>query len=255
MDLSKKLALANKLKAQGINIGDEKDAIKVSRNPEARKVLQPSGPSFIQEGNTTPDGYIYGVPNAQPKKKWDPNEELSEMKDGRFYKDIANANRKGFSSVLQEVSAHPIEVPVIEDTQVKRITENYANNPDAIRRAKQLMGQLDSMDSEQPKAEYAPDENGVMVKKRVDEKKAREMSGSGVDYEMIKMIVENAVSKMMPQVVKKVISESKDGSGNTPSIKAMKMKDDGTFLFLDSEENVYECVMRYKGKNKKRRKA
>lgn len=72
---------------------------------------------------------------------------------------------------------------------------------------------------------------------------------SGIDYELIKMIVENAVEKKFAEM-KGTLNES--ATRQSPGLSLMKMSD--KFLFLDSEDNVYECQMVYKGKNKKRSK-
>jgi len=39
----------------------------------------------------------------------------------------------------------------------------------------------------------------------------------------------------------------------TPSLSVMNIRND-KFLFLDSDDNIFECQMVYKGKNKAKRK-
>ena len=63
------------------------------------------------------------------------------------------------------------------------------------------------------------------------------------------MIVEGAINEKLGEL-KGVLNESVSKT-SSPNIAAMKMAD--KFLFLDSDNNVWECVMKYRGKNKKKK--
>ena len=70
-----------------------------------------------------------------------------------------------------------------------------------------------------------------------------------IDYSMIKMIVENVIDEKLQKIQEnKMLIENKNSQSN---IKTVQFGTD-KFLFLDSDDNVYECVMKYKGKRKKR---
>lgn len=84
-------------------------------------------------------------------------------------------------------------------------------------------------------------------KKTVAEQKTAETGV--IDYGLIKMIVEGAINEKLGEI-KGVLNESV-GNASSPSLRAMKMAD--KFLFLDSEDNIWECQMTYKGKNKKKK--
>lgn len=89
----------------------------------------------------------------------------------------------------------------------------------------------------------------------LDEQKKKEqinetISASGqIDYGMIKMIIENVIDEKLGNLTN-VLNESVQR--NSPGLKVMSIKD--KFLYLDDQDNVYECQMVYKGKNKRRKK-
>lgn len=74
-------------------------------------------------------------------------------------------------------------------------------------------------------------------------------NSAGIDYSLIKMIVENAVEKKLSEM-RGTLNENTER--HSPELSVMKIGD--KFLFLDNDDNVYECQMTYKGKNKKRTK-
>ena len=71
-----------------------------------------------------------------------------------------------------------------------------------------------------------------------------------VDYELIKTIVESVVDKKINELKKGMVNENLSYGSNS-SLKAMKLGE--KFLFLDSDNNIFECQMKYIGKNKKRK--
>lgn len=74
------------------------------------------------------------------------------------------------------------------------------------------------------------------------------------DSQLTQMIVEavdNAIDRKLNQISGKInLNENK--SRNIPSLKMIQETDGSKFLLLDSDDNVYECTLTYKGKNKKR---
>ena len=89
----------------------------------------------------------------------------------------------------------------------------------------------------------------------IDEQKSQKASlneitnNGGVDYGMIKMIVEKVIDEKFGDL-SSVLNESLRRV--SPGLSVMSIKD--KFLYLDDQDNIYECQMVYKGKNKKRKK-
>lgn len=71
-----------------------------------------------------------------------------------------------------------------------------------------------------------------------------------VDYSLIKQIVEEAVSKKIGALRKSLLTEGISG-GEKRGISLMA--DTGeSFMFVDTDNNVFECKMVYKGQRKKK---
>ena len=98
-------------------------------------------------------------------------------------------------------------------------------------------------------------------KKRAEEKTQRQpvTFNTGptlqVDYEKISDIVESIVSSKFAEYSKKLQLNENKQTGHTPfnGIKVIQLKENGSFLMLDTDDNIYECSLTYKGKNKKKR--
>lgn len=70
-----------------------------------------------------------------------------------------------------------------------------------------------------------------------------------IDYSLIKQIVEDVVTKKVSALRKSLLTEGVSGE-NGNKVSFVRLGD--TFTFLDSDDNIYECKMIYKGKRKKK---
>ena len=72
---------------------------------------------------------------------------------------------------------------------------------------------------------------------------------NNIDYELIKVTIEEAIDKKL-ESLKQTINEANNHQQTyIPSMKYLSFKD--KFYFVDNDDNVFECVMKYKGKRKK----
>jgi hypothetical protein len=67
-------------------------------------------------------------------------------------------------------------------------------------------------------------------------------TGAGVDYPMIRTIVEDIVRKYSQSLKKNILNESAGGGAEVNTIALGK-----TFKFLDNKGNIYECTMKKVG--------
>lgn len=71
------------------------------------------------------------------------------------------------------------------------------------------------------------------------------------DYTKIASLIENAVDKKMNEMQGRMpLNES--NTQQAPTLKVVQAKSGTRFLFVDTDDNVYECTITYKGKNRKR---
>ena len=73
-------------------------------------------------------------------------------------------------------------------------------------------------------------------------------SGGGIDYSLIRDIVEEAVRRIISDMVL-----NNGGAYNKQGVRQLVMKPGEKFIFLDHDDNIYECEFKYRGKNKKKK--
>lgn len=71
----------------------------------------------------------------------------------------------------------------------------------------------------------------------------RPSSSSGIDYDMLKMIVEGVVQKHIEPIKEKITLNESKGDG----IRMMRMTSGNKFQFVDSDGNIFEATLTYKG--------
>jgi len=135
-------------------------------------------------------------------------------------------------AIKESIARNPLVLQPV-DPKMDAFTAKLAA-VQGVQKATSIINQLDEADQEK--------EN---MRKPLNEV----VNAAPIDYSMIKTIVENAV-KSLKSEIKNELNESisRVNRNNDSSLKVMKMSD--KFLFLDSDNNIFECQMVYKGKNK-----
>lgn len=173
--------------------------------------------SPVNEGST-------GVYNAQ--------DDLERMKSMKIDKTkLANSKLPDF--IKESIVSNPLNVdPALVDSKMTQFTEQLGQKL-GLQKSVNILQQLEE----------------------IDEQKSQKTSlnevtnNGGVDYGMIKMIVEKVIDEKFGDL-SSVLNESLRRV--SPGLSVMSIKD--KFLYLDDQDNIYECQMVYKGKNKKRKK-
>jgi len=173
--------------------------------------------SPVNEGST-------GVYNAQ--------DDLERMKSMKIDKTkLANSKLPDF--IKESIVSNPLNVdPALVDSKMTQFTEQLGQKL-GLQKSVNILQQLEE----------------------IDEQKSQKASlnevtnNGGVDYGMIKMIVEKVIDEKFGDL-SSVLNESLRRV--SPGLSVMSIKD--KFLYLDDQDNIYECQMVYKGKNKKRKK-
>ncbi|MBP5723699.1 MAG: hypothetical protein J6X18_09035 [Bacteroidales bacterium] len=93
-------------------------------------------------------------------------------------------------------------------------------------------------------------------KKKLEEKKSHQptfnVGAAQVDYGKISEIVESIVNAKFAEYGKRMQLNENRASNPFNGIKVLQLKENGTFLMLDTDDNIYECTLKYKGKNKRK---
>lgn len=168
---------------------------------------------------------------------YDAKEEMKKIKE-RAEKgvDIDYSKTKIPKEILESIRSNPLNLTMV-DPQMDAFTERLAQsmkNDNTFERSLEIQGKLE--ETHQPK-EIVPQKNTTV--------------NVEINYERIRTIVESVVAKEMEKLKSRLLTEEYHHTGNMTELKAMKLSD--KFLFLDGDNNIFECNLKYLGKNKKKK--
>lgn len=209
---------------------------------ESRRVSPRSVPTFgnqsalHEEQIRKLDDMVYGKP-VEDNEKYDPKKDMEKMTGVLSSVQITQSGLP--ESIKRSIMAQPLTLSPIEDPNMTALEERLQRTMPGIQKSMKILSDLDQYDLEQKE-------------KTMAESKPRNdtATASTIDYALIKTIVESVVDEKL-NGMRQMLNES-TGNG-TPSLSVMNIRND-KFLFLDSDDNIFECQMVYKGKNKAKRK-
>lgn len=226
MTLEEKLALSKEQKQIMEN------GIKAVQHKQARNG---SSNSPIVGNLDDIDKAVYG--EVEKTSGYDPHEEMKRIKERREHGDsIDYSHSKLPRQIIESIAANPLDMTVV-DPKMDAFTEKLKQTlPNSFNRSYEIQEKLEKQDRQELN-EVQGNNNATPL-------------SVNVDYELIKTIVESVVDKKINELKKGMVNENLSYGSNS-SLKAMKLGE--KFLFLDSDNNIFECQMKYIGKNKKRK--
>lgn len=186
------------------------------------------------------------IPTEQEKQTWNSErgrDELNAMADSKTFMEKLNKSHLP-AAILESMRKNPCNYSTdmissnmgAENAFFKKLNEAYNKEKEppisGIEAVQRINEQLISQDKQ-------PKENSVETKENTIQ--------SSIDVSSIEKIIENVLTQKLSSLVNAIQST------NSASIKTMAITEGGTFRFLDSEDNVYECQMKYIGKRKKKK--
>ena len=186
------------------------------------------------------DQQVYGPPSEAPvfmedgRKKYDPTEEmkrLKEIEESGGHREINLEGKNIPKNILESIINNPLDLPVI-DPQMDELERKLTENMTGIKKAANIVSKIDKQEQE--------------ARQKLNEQLTPKYNSS-FDYETLKTLIESTIDKKIGEL-KQSLNES-ISRPNAPTAKLMSFKD--KFLFVDSDDNVFECVMQYKGKKKR----
>jgi hypothetical protein len=137
--------------------------------------------------------------------------------------------------IVESILNNPLDMP-IENSDMDELENRLMGNMPGIKAAANILERVDKQEKE---AKAKINENII----------PRQNTSSNIDYELLKTIIESCIDEKINDL-KQVLNESVSHQSYIPSMKMMNFKDN--FYFVDNDDNVFECVMKYKGKRKKK---
>lgn len=215
------------------------------KNVERKQTIQES---FLDTDIMSLDNMVFGkptdtndsalyenYPNGQRRKIYDPEEEMRSIREGQSF---TNTQTKIPKAILAEMLSNPLDVQPIEDTSTEQLI-----NEDIAGRTMDILNKLESRDKQSKINQEQPIMENINYTPQ----------SSGIDMNQLASLIESVVDKKFKQYGSAIINESKK-AGNAASPKLSFMRLGESFTFMDSENNVYECKLMYKGKGNVKKK-
>lgn len=189
-------------------------------------------PSYIAETVDKLDNMVYGKPSPVSNDVYSPERELELIKSG--YKD-AKVNATSMpSEILNEIMNNPIDTSLLAvNSEVDQVVEQL----EGVRKSNDIWKKLE--------AEEKRKSNEAKKVSMVNESTGTQ--NTGIDYSMIKSIVETAIDERLSKINFRSLNEGLSRQ-STPDLMVIRQTSDGKTMFIDSDNNVYECKMIPTGK-------
>lgn len=179
------------------------------------------------------------------KNSYDAEEEMEKIKSRNTQNINIRTDSKIPAAILEEMIRNPynLDPNIVNDSKMtvledKLKEKNFSSK--GIAKAQEIQKRLD----EQEKSKV----NEIQQKQQTS---SMPQSG-GVDYSIIKMIIENAIDERLSKLQASILNESKDNSNSKQT--SMIMLGDN-FTFVDTSGNMYKCGdIKFVGKAKLKNK-
>lgn len=196
------------------------------------------------------------VPTQEEKEAWNTErgrEELTEMADNNVFMEKLKHSKLP-AAILESMRQNPCnyDASIVnnvmgpENELFKKLNKAYGKDKEepvrGVKAIQQINEQLASRDK-QIAEETATITDSTILNENII------TSTSNIDLNAIEQIVERVLDRKLNTINESI-------SRKMPStVRSMSITESGNFRFLDNEDNVYECQMKYLGKRKKSKKA
>lgn len=192
------------------------------------------------------DNAVYG-PTAEPvlmeeeRKQYSAEEEWQRLREIESNGGRPAVNLEGRNipaEIIESILNNPLDMKPIEDTRMTALQEKIMGGK-GIKAAVDVMRKVDKQEAE----------NRAKLNEQITPRQTT--TSATVDYSLIKMMIESALDEKLGEIKNALNEGVSRGQAYAPSMKYLSFKDN--FYFVDNDDNVFECVMTYKGKNKKKK--
>ena len=189
------------------------------------------------------DQQVYGasvepVLKQNETPKYDARKEMEKLKEIEAHGGRGAVNLEGRNiprGIIESILNNPLDLKPI-DPRMNALEEKLKDNMPGIKAATNILEKVEKQDKE------------AKAKLR-EQLQPKQTLANNIDYELIKVTIEEAIDKKL-ESLKQTINEANNHQQTyIPSMKYLSFKD--KFYFVDNDDNVFECVMKYKGKRKK----
>lgn len=178
--------------------------------------------------------------NDADEKTWSPESELASLDSELTSKQFEASNLPDY--IKESIRKNPLIDTSAAKAALQEVDDKLVSRMGGFEASKKILETLDANDRKGRSRTAMPAMDETQYTEHVQ-------PASTVDYSVIKQIVEDVVTKKVSALRKSLLTEGV-ASGGGPTVSLLRLGD--TFTFLDSDDNVYECKMIYKGKRKRK---
>ena len=189
------------------------------------------------------DQQVYGV-SAEPvlkqneTPKYDARKEIEKLKEIEAHGGRGAINIEGRNipkGILESILNNPLDLKPI-DPRMDAFEQKLKDGMPGIKAATNILEKVEKQDKE--------------AKAKLNEQlNPKQTVSNNIDYELIKVLIESVIDKKLESLKQSINESNNHQQTYIPSLKYLSFKDN--FYFVDNDDNVFECVMKYKGKRKK----
>lgn len=200
----------------------------------------------LEEQINSYDNQVFGkyVPSEEEQKEYSAEAEMKLIKERTSSQNSGgyNHNTKVPNSILESILSNPcdLDANLYEDSNMTEFTKRLSQRIPGIKNVQNIQKKLDESDKQKQETNIKETKNTIN----------NASTPSTIDYSLIKTIVESVINDKLDNIKTTLLNENASHNNGVGNLRAMKMSD--KFLFLDDANNVYECQMKYIGKNKKK---
>lgn len=189
------------------------------------------------------DKQVYGPPIAPTAKEgvksYSASAELERLKKINENGGHGAVNLEGRNipkEIVESILNNPLDLdPNFADPKMMAFQNKLAENMGGIQNSVNVLKEVEKRDQES--------------RRKINENITYNKSSVGIDYEQLKTIIENVIEEKLGSIKETLNEDISHKQEYVPSMKLMNFRD--KFLFLDNDDNVFECQMVYKGKRKR----
>ena len=189
------------------------------------------------------DQQVYGpIPNSPQteEEKYDATREMEKLKEIDAHGGRTAVNLEGRNiprGIVESIINNPLDLKPI-DPRMDELEEKLKDNMPGIKAAANILERVEKRD----------EEARAKITEQIIQPKPN--GSANIDYDLIKTLIENTIDNKLSEINNTLNESAGRQQMYVPTMKMLNFKD--KFYFVDNDDNVFECEMKYKGKRKKK---
>lgn len=201
-----------------------KNSSKEAKNPVQKKKQN----YFSAKDLDRLDEFMMTNPNETPQS-YDAYDEMEKIKNGTAMKEIKNSKLP--KAILHEMTTNPIDTSVFD---VNNDFDEKLNSMFGLEKSKNILNKLE----ENIKKKHEP----VVLEEKITPPTIDDSVG---DFEVLREMISDILDEKLNS-----LNESIQNRGGGVQLSMLQQKGDNGFMFIDTDNNIYECVLKKVGRVK-----